>query len=118
MNKNNFKKEDGQALLILVLILGSTMLGVTTVAGFISIQKIKTATDIMDSERAIYAADYGLECNFYKLTKDDSISCDSLSLSNGATVETSTSTNGLEFELKSIGKAGKSSRAFGAFFEQ
>lgn len=120
MKKNivKTKNDSGQALLILVLILGATMLGVTTIAGYISMQKIKTGTDIMNSMKSIYAADYGLECSFYKMAKDDTIDCSSLNLSNGTTAQTSTSSDGLFLEIKSIGKSGDSSRAFGAYFQQ
>ena len=113
------KNQKGQAILMVVLILGATMLGVTTIAGYISLQKIKTVTGITQSAEAIYAADYGVECYLYKLTKDPDIFCENIGpLANGATAQVATTTDGVYQVIKSVGKSGDISRAFGVFFEQ
>lgn len=64
--KKRTSAESGQAMLMIVMILGATMLGVTTIAGYITLQKLRTVTDIVDSTRAIYVADTGLEWWLYK----------------------------------------------------
>ncbi len=121
---NNF--QSGQAMLIVVLILGATMLGVTTVVGYISLQKIKNVANITDSTKAIYAADSGVEWCFYNKFSSNgtsTFSCDgsspttgtsSLSLSNGASV----SVSNVGQEIKSIGTVNNSYRAFGIFLNE
>ncbi|MCX7615854.1 MAG: hypothetical protein N2Z68_00405 [Patescibacteria group bacterium] len=115
--KTDFLNNKGQAVLMVVLVLGATMLGITTIAGFISLEKIKTGGDVIRSAEAIYAADSGIECYFYKIIKDPQVDCN-LSLSNGSTVSVATSTDGVYEVIKSVGKSGKVSRAFGVFLEQ
>jgi hypothetical protein len=107
-------------MVMLVMILGATMLGVSTVAGFITVQKIRTATDITDSAKAIYAADAGIErCLYEKFGADaePDATCNfapgEIQLSNGAQVEV-TETGNL---VKSIGNASRSYRAFGIFLD-
>ncbi|MFA6136417.1 MAG: hypothetical protein WC705_03640 [Candidatus Paceibacterota bacterium] len=111
------RSNGGQAILMVVMILGATMLGVSTIAGYIFLQKIKTATNVIKSTEAIFAADYGVECYLYKFSKDNSYDCSALPpLSNGTTVEVSSVQTGENSELiKSIGKSGNISRAFGIF---
>lgn len=110
----------GQAMLMVVLILGSVMLGATTIAGFVTIQKIRTATDIMDSAMAIYAADAGLENCLYKkysstqLDPDFDCSSISVTLDNNASVSVQES-GGV---IKSIGTSNRASRAFGLFLNE
>lgn len=119
-NLKKMKNQKGQAILIVVLVLGATMLGVTTIAGYISLQKIRTATEIMDSTKAIYAADSGIEwCLFNKFgpgaTSTFSCSSDNpLNFSNQASVFVSEEGD----VIKSIGKAGNSYRAFGFFLQE
>ncbi len=121
---NNF--QSGQAMLIVVLILGATMLGVTTIVGYVSLQKIKNVANITDSTKAIYAADSGVEWCFYnKIGSNGTSTFDcsgsspttgtsSLSLSNGSSVSVSESGQ----EVKSIGTDNSSYRAFGIFLDQ
>ncbi len=107
-------------MLMVVLILGSVMLGATTIAGFVTIQKIRTATDIMDSAMAIYAADAGLEkCLYYKynstqLNPDFNCNNVSISLDNNASASVQES-GGV---IKSIGLSNRASRAFGLFLNE
>lgn len=54
-------KTEGQVLLITVLVLGGSILGATTIAGLLLSYQIRQATDLVNSGKAIYAADAGLE---------------------------------------------------------
>ncbi len=60
----------GQVMLLTVVLLSGTVLGATTIAGLLMLQQIRQATLATDSMRAIFAADAGLEWEFYKATKD------------------------------------------------
>lgn len=57
----------GQALLLTVIALGGTLLGATTIAGLLMLYQIRQATDLKDSNKAIFAADAGLELANYTL---------------------------------------------------
>jgi hypothetical protein len=112
------QQSSGQAMLILVLVLGATMLGVSTIAGYISLQKIRTSTDIIDSTKAIFAADSGIEWCFYNKYSPNGTStfvCDgSFDVGSGANVTVSQQP-GL---IKAVGHAGRSYRAFGLFLDE
>lgn len=120
MYKFSKNKNSGQAMVLMVMILGSIMLGVTTVAGYITIQKIRTVSDIVNSMKAIYAADYGIEkCFNAKFSSGGSASstCDfskEILENSGASVEVKES-GGI---VKSVGNSGRSWRAFGIFLNE
>jgi len=112
----------GQSILVIVLVLGATMLGATTIAGYVSLQKIRAATDIIDSTRAVYAADAGIEwCLYYKFNTavgDSSFRCDSTVNNPMAELvfPESRASVGMSDDgvlVKSVGNAGDSYRAFG-----
>jgi hypothetical protein len=109
-----FFDASGQSMLLLVLIFGATILGVTTLAGYISIQKVRTATDAVDSAKAVYAADYGVERCFYEkyVYGSATSTCNFiLYMDNDAKVSVTESGP----VVKSIGQVGRSFRAFGLF---
>jgi hypothetical protein len=113
----------GQVMLLTIMVLSGTILGATTIAGFLTLYQIRQSTDIINSTKAIFAADAGLECEFYKYTRDkasDFCSGAIQNLTNGAsfltertdtTVGTTTITT-----IKSNGTAGDAVRAFEASF--
>ena len=109
MNKNKSKitknYNNGQVMLLTVLILGGVILGVSTIAGYITVQKIRQSSGAIDSTKAIFAADTGIEWELYKQFKGPA---DKPILSNGASFETSKTG---EF-VKSVGRSGNSFRAF------
>ena len=115
-NTNKKNRETGQAMLILIMVLGATMLGVTTIAGYVSLQKIRTATDIVDSTKSIYAADAGVGWWLYKSFSSQQNASDAQqpTFSNDTVLEVQ------EFPelVKSIGHAGRSYRAFGVFLTE
>lgn len=112
MKKNiNQKLENGQAMLLTVLILGGVVLSVSTIAGYITTQKIRQSSDAMNSTKAIFAADTGIEWELYKQFKGQA---DKPILSNGASFETSESGD----TKKSIGRSSNSFRAFEIKFQK
>lgn len=62
-------------MLITVLVLSGTILGATTIAGLLTLYQIRQTTDFINSTKAIYAADSGLEWRLYKFFKKDGYSC-------------------------------------------
>lgn len=97
--------EKGQAILLSVIIMGSILLGVTTIAGYLSIQKVRVSRDIVNSQKAIYAADAGIEKELYAFFVDNTIS--DPTFSNEASLQTTSAPS-----IRSIGTAKASSRAF------
>ncbi len=62
-----FDPRSGQAMLLTVIALGGTLLGATTIAGLLMLYQIRQATDLKDSNKAIFAADAGIEMVGYYL---------------------------------------------------
>jgi uncharacterized protein YggU (UPF0235/DUF167 family) len=88
---NGKKNKSGQAMLLAVLALGGTMLGATTIAGFLMLYQIRQATDFENSAKAIFAADAGTEWALYSYFKPPQAPLPGTNgtLSNGAMVEIS-----------------------------
>lgn len=99
-------------MLSTVLILSGTILGATAIAGLLMLYQIRQSTNIGDSAKAIYAADAGLEYEFYKKYKDELYVAPVLT--NGASFITSTPDAST---TRSVGSAGEVIRAFEATFE-
>ena len=84
----------GQALLLVTLAIGGVILGATTIAGLITTYQIRRATDAINSQKAIFAADAGIECGQYRFfrfnTSTADVGCpDSKILTNSARYEMS-----------------------------
>lgn len=106
----------GQVMLISVLILGSLMLGSTVIAGYITSLRIRQSGDVTDSAKAIFAADAGLEHSAYRCFHKDPPECNDIpatDLGNGASYTVTIVKDGLGevTEIRSVGRAGKTSRA-------
>ena len=82
------RQRSGQAMLIAVVIMGSILLSITTIAGYLSTQRLKTSSDVAASTRAIYAADAGIEWNLYKNLISPQVAS-APSFSNGASMSCS-----------------------------
>lgn len=93
-------------MLLTVLILSGAILGASTIAGYLMLLKIRGASDITDSTKAIFAADAGIEWELYKQFKNPDYP--KPLLSNNADF---TSSNDGQ-NIKSIGQAVNSFRAF------
>jgi hypothetical protein len=118
-------------MLLTVLVLGSTVLGATTIAGLLMLYQVRQATDLGNSAKAIFAADAGIEQAFYNLFKcsgeDAASTCPAEApiFTNGASVEvicfkgqeeTDCSDAGIT-RIRSVGQGASAYRAFEASFE-
>lgn len=102
----------GQVMLATVLILSGTILGATTIAGILMLYQVRQSTNIGNSAKAIFAADTGLEYEFYRKYKDAGYAAPIMT--NGASFATTlvgTTT------VQSVGSVGEVIRAFEATFE-
>lgn len=61
----------GQVMLLSVLLIGSSILIFSAISGYLMAQRIRLSTDFVDSTRAIFAAEAGLECQLYNLNFAD-----------------------------------------------
>lgn len=114
----------GQVMLITSLVLSSTLLGATTIAGLLMLYQLRQGSDIANSTKAIYAADAGIEWRLYRFFKADNQSCDCSGencaepeFSNGAELSTTCVANpieggGQEVLIRSRGISQKNARAF------
>jgi hypothetical protein len=55
----------GQAMLIAVLSLGGAMIGAIAIAGFLTLYQVRASTDSVNSAKAIFAADTGINWALY-----------------------------------------------------
>jgi len=101
-------KLKGQAMLLTVLILGSTILAASTIAGYLTVLKIRASSDTTNSTKAIFAADTGIEWELYKFIKDPNST--KPHFSNDANFNSSND-SGL---IKSVGESNNIFRAFQA----
>ncbi len=112
-------------MLITVLALSGTILGATTIAGLLMLYQIRQSTDIVNSTKAIYAADSGLEWRLYKFYSDDQIcndcpdgvACPEPSMQNNSSFQTTCTLEDLgggasRVVIKSTGQSLQNARAF------
>jgi len=93
-------------MLLTVIILGASMLAASTIAGYLMLLKIRQASDITNSAKAIFAADTGIEWDLYRRVKDNLYP--KPQLTNGATFDVFAEAS----STKSIGHSSNISRAF------
>ena len=113
-------KKRGQVMLMTVLIITGTILGSTTIAGLLMIFQIRQASDIVNTTKAIFAADNGLEWRLNKFYKDNQaclncdtgVDCPQRDLTNNSTFETECVLNANTVTIRSVGASGNASRAF------
>lgn len=106
----------GQVMVLSVMMLGGLILSATTIAGLLLVYQIKQANDAVNSAKAIFAADAGIEWqiyNFYNSTANSP----PLQFSNGASVlATSQAAPSGEVIIRSTGSAGNVVRALENIF--
>jgi len=121
MHLKSFKKESmicdnrAQAMLIMVMVLGASMLAVSAIVGYVTVQELRNAGDIANSTEAIYAADAGIQQVFYALfvtCATDPAHCAlpsalSPAPTNGATASISASGTYPLLDVKTMGHAGR-----------
>lgn len=67
---NHFKKRSsGQVMIISVMILGGILLGAAGISGLLMIFQIRAANDAVNSAKAFFAADTGIEAGSYCILK-------------------------------------------------
>ncbi len=107
-------------MLIMVMVLGASMLAVSAIVGYVTLQELRNAGDIANSTESIYAADAGIQKAFYTLFVTCSStpqSCSSLtnltppSLSNGVTASVNVSGAYPSIDVKTMGHVGRVYRA-------
>lgn len=84
-------------MLLTVILLSGVILGTTAISGTLMLNQVRQATNATDSQKAIFAADTGIEWELYKRFKNNKYP--EPLMSNGASFETASSTN----SIKSIG---------------
>lgn len=107
-------------MLLTVLILSGTVIGATAIAGLLMRYQIRQTTNVVNSAKAIFAADSGLECQFYRRFQDPTSAdyCQTVSLSNQSGFTTSVTEEGGQIIIRSVGEAGDVARAFEASFNE
>src|SRR3990170_7933931 len=83
-------KTSGQVMLLAVGLIGASILTATTIAGYLILQRIKMASNFIDSAKAVFAADARIECELYKYNFSDptdpkNIDCEALSFEDRKT---------------------------------
>lgn len=95
-------------MLLTVLLIGGSVLGASTIAGYLMLLRINAATDIKNSAKAIFAADAGLDYELYRqfisATATAPVFINSAELFK-------TSTSGPPFTITSVGRAFNTYRA-------
>ncbi len=62
---------EGQALLLTMLAVGSTLLAVTAIAGMLLLFQIRQMGDVENSTKAVFAADAGVEWELFRFACDN-----------------------------------------------
>jgi hypothetical protein len=100
-------------MLLTVLSIGGTILGATTIAGLLMLYQIRSATDLANSAKAVFAADAGTEWALYNYFNPTSM-LTLPSFSNGAGV--SVICYGADgAELSSCGAIGDATTSFASY---
>ncbi len=73
-------------MILTVLLLGGVIIGVTSVVSSLIVYKVRQATDVADSAKAIFSADAGREFELYRAKTGLGVPCPSFS--NGASFHT------------------------------
>jgi len=110
--KNN---EKGQVMLMIVMLIGSSILMATTISGYLMLQRLRMSSEIVDSTKAILAADTGIEWELYRYNKLD-CNYPKPQMTNDSNFKTSIDSDHCptvaDVSVRSIGNAIKSYRAF------
>ena len=94
-------------MLLTVLVIGGLLLGASAIAGLMMVYQLRQASDVVNSTKAIFAADTGIEWELYRMFKN----CKYAKPAMTNQADFSTTVYGGN-AVKSIGSANRSSRAF------
>ena len=110
---NNYKKNKGQVMLLSIMIIGTSIMVVTIIAGYLIVQRLRFSSNMADSAKAVFAADAGIECELYRIFKNPAFDCNVLIFEDTlTTVSTLFDSIGPINYIKSTGTSNKSKRAF------
>ncbi|MCP6720210.1 MAG: hypothetical protein KJI72_02735 [Patescibacteria group bacterium] len=120
------QRNSGQVMLISVIMLGGILLSAAAIAGLLTIYQIRAANDVVNSAKAIFAADTGIEvvswcffkgCSPNEAQNPPAIPFDDASVS----FEVNSSIDPVNFELNIVSRGlaanGKAIRILEAIFE-
>ncbi len=111
------QEKGGQVMLLTVVLLSGVILASTSLAGFLILYQLRSATDIKASTKAIFAADAGIEWAFYnenKLGGSLPYLNGGPSMTNGSKVTITKTVSDPLYPLKAVGQSGRSARALQA----
>lgn len=97
-------------MLMTVLVLSGSILGASTIAGYLMLLKIRHSSALTNSTQAVFAADTGIEFEFYKLFKNPDYPAPIMT--NGTAFTSSNSLVGSFTVIKALGVANNIARAF------
>ena len=69
--QKRIQQNNGQALLTAVAVIGSIMLSIITIAGYLSVKRIQVSRSIVGSSAAIMQADAGIEIAINKIINEE-----------------------------------------------
>lgn len=109
-------RQGGQAMLLTVMLLSSAILGATSLAALLVLFQLRQATDAKASTQAIFAADSGIECVLFEriVGTQNYANCgegSQVDLDNGSFYTVIVDTTGGGTVVKSVGRAGRTTRA-------
>jgi hypothetical protein len=111
----NMESKSGQVMILTVVLISGAILSATSLAGLLVMYQLKQSTDVLNSAKAVFAADAGIECTVYNYNVPDpmhvprGVDCSKWDLSNKS-IFTTQMVNATT--VVSIGKSGRSTRAF------
>lgn len=68
--RDKFKRKDGQVMIISVVMLGGLLLSAGAIAGLLTVYQIRSSNDAVNSAKAVFAADSGIEAMSWCIFKD------------------------------------------------
>ena len=110
MKKN---QNSGQIMLLSIVIIGTSILVVSIVAGYLMVQRLRFSSNMVDSAKAVFAADAGIECELYNVSNPGAFNCNDSNVLNfdDPLVSVQTTSDMVSY-VKSTGTSNKSKRAF------
>lgn len=121
------KNRRGQTMVLTVMLLSGAVLGATAIVGLLMIYEIRNAVDIINSAKALAAADAGIQCALMKRKEVQEFSTSSRNC--GETTPISLSSSGARYSVtevmddegvaigvRSTGTSGRISRSFEAAY--
>ncbi len=106
-----YSNESGQSLLLSVMVIGGVLIGATAIAGLLLKYQLRQTNDVVNSTKAFFAADAGIEKETYSIRN----SVPPPSFSNGSSVTSSWAIVGQNIVVRSQGESGGAVRALESY---